>query len=208
MLTWLGNLAIIAWVVQILYWIVKVIFKWLWPGKDNWVGILQNSPDPLIGKSATYWRTERYQQIKDTFLLRIEKDRNQYIFNIFHWLQKFQEIFLRNCPKCKRFCFLDLGRGRVIDQIKFMRGYYSAMAYPIKWAVLIHGQNAILPDWEWREQTDSNPGHNIIINLEHPAKVTLIAIQILEPRMNEHWAVGDIKIREVRLFGKFWKVEV
>jgi hypothetical protein len=44
--------------------------------------------------------------------------------------------------------------------------------------------------------------------LEHPAKVTLIAIQILEPRMNEHWAVGDIKIREVRLFGKFWKVEV
>lgn len=50
---------------------------------------------------------------------------------------------------------------------------------------------------------ESSFGENIIINLQCPEKVTVIAIEIIEPQLNQHWAVGSIRIREVRLLGRF-----
>jgi len=162
-------------ILGLIYGVGRQVFKWLWPNRDKWVGVLLNSPVPLKGNKTTDWRTDRPQQIGDSFVLDIRKSS---------------------------------GKGRVIDRIWFMKGSYSAAAHPKRWAVTLQGENTILPNWNRQEQRDLEFGHNILINLQNPAKITFIAVEILEPRLGEHWAVGDIRIREIRLFGKFWKVNI
>lgn len=67
-----------------------------------------------------------------------------------------------------------------------------------------------MPNWDGvvQNEADVGFGHNILINLESPIKITFIAIEILEPRSDKHWATGDIRIREARLFSKYWKVNI
>lgn len=176
------------------FWLAKII----WPDKSKWVGCVLDSIEPFEGEEATKWITYRPQQIGDSFILDIQKKPNKAIQTL---LKVAAKIF-------KNIWYWNYGKARVIDQIQFMRGDYSAAAYPIRWATTIQRQEGILPDWERREQTASSFGENILIKLDRPEKVTHIAIEILEPRPNQHWAVGEIKIREVRLFGKYWRVNI
>jgi len=138
------------------------LYMTLWPSRAKWKGILLNSLPPLIGQSSTNWRTGRPQQIGDSFLL-------------------------------------DMGKERLIDKIEFRRGDWSAIEYPICWAVTLQGKNIILPNWERRQYREVAFGRNINIELERPERVRMIAIEIVEPRPNSHWAVGNIGIREIRL---------
>jgi hypothetical protein len=147
------------------------MYMFLWPSKANWKGFLLNSPRPLVGQSSINWRTERPQQIGDSFLL-------------------------------------DMGRERLIDKIQFQRGDWSAVEYPICWAVTLQGKNMILPNWERRQYRETAFGRNINIEFERPERVRMVAIEIVEPRPNSHWAVGNIKIREIRLRLKLFRLEL
>jgi len=182
--------AIVVTAVILAYAVLLYVFMWadrkLWPDRSGWVGNLSTSVEPLKGKEAAEWIFNRPQQVGDSFVLSIQKTP-------FKAVQKL----------CRSLGYWDYGRARVIDRIQFRSGDYSAGAYPIRWAVTIQGLKEILPDWDKREQTAESFGDNIIIKFNHPEKVTHIVVEILEPRLNQYWAVGDIEIREVRWFKYF-----
>jgi len=90
------------------------------------------------------------------------------------------------------------GKGRLMDKVWFKRGGYSANDTPVKVVAILQGERAVLPDWN-RQDVTPKPGHDIVINLKHPEKITFIAIEIVEPRPNAHWAIEDILIREIKL---------
>ena len=174
------------------------MYKWLWPGKEDWKGWLLDSKQPLRGKEANNWRTNRPQQAGDSFLPEIQKAPNRFIIALLTIAAK---IFKKIRP-------WEIGRARVIDRIQFMRGDYSAAEYPIRWAVTMSGLRGILPSWDRGEQAESSFGENIIINLEHPEMVAHIVVEIIEPHPNKHWATEEIRIREAKLFGRFWRTDI
>lgn len=179
------------------------MYRWWWPKQQTWKGNLLESPDWLEGIAATKWRTDRLQEVNDTFHLIIEKPRSRLIDAVLYTARRVS----------KRIQPWNIGKARLIDRIQFMKGDYSAEAYPIRYAVTIQGLHHILPCWNRRALPDENSaasvrGSNIVIDLKHPEKVTDIMIEILEPRRGNYWAVGEIRIREVRLFGGFWRVDI
>jgi len=174
------------------------MIKWLWPGQEEWKGWLLNSPRPLKGKNATDWTTDRIQQIGDTFYLDIEKRPDRFILALLNITSK---VFKKLRP-------WNYGKARVIDLIKFRRGDHSAAETPRRYAVTIQGETSILPGWEEKEQIQPSFGHFPTIHLERPEKVVGIAIKIIEPSLGVPWSVGEIRIREVRLFRKCWRTDI
>lgn len=117
--------------------------------------------------------------------------------------EKLQEVggsFVLDIRKVK-------GKARLIDRIRFTQSGYSASEIPEQVAVTIQGENAIYLEYD-RRLIDLEFGHNIDITFQSPLKVKAIALEITKPRTNTYWAVGDIRIREVRLFGRLWKVDI
>lgn len=166
----------------------------LWPNRSSWRADLLNATDYLEGKEATKWRTDRQQQAGDSFVLDIRKRPNKAIYII---LKAASMIF-------KRIRYWNYGKVRLIDKVIFMHGK-DALDYPKKWKVILSGASGILQEWE---QNDSGPRHNISFPINPPELVDFIVVEIIEPRPRHHWSVSDIRIREVRLFGKYWKVDI
>lgn len=178
-------LVIIGLLLALWFWPIHFI----WPGKESWKGSLLETPPYRYGKNADNWRTNRPQQVGDSFLLVIEKAPNIFV-----------TAFKRLAFKIfKKAWILDVGRARLIDRIQFMRGDWSVAECPKRYAVTIQGLHRILPNWNRREMPEIEPGHNINIEFEHPERVTHIIIAIIEPRPKKHWAVGEIRIHEVRI---------
>lgn len=94
------------------------------------------------------------------------------------------------------------GKGRIIDKIEFRRGAYSSAEHPKQVKVTVEPGNVVY------DELDVQPGHNVVVNFGQPKKVTFIAVEVTDIYPNRHWAVGDIKLREIRLFGKFWTVNI
>lgn len=170
------------------------ISRLLWPDRTHWRADLLNSTDYLEGKEATKWRTHRQQETGDTFVLDIRKSPNKIIYYI---LKATSKVF-------KKIRYWDYGKARVIDKVVFMHGKDSP-DYPKKWRVILNGASGILKEWE---QECSGLRHNISFTIDTPEPVYLIVVEIIEPRPNYHWSVSDIKIREVRLFGKYWRMNI
>jgi hypothetical protein len=180
----------------------RQMYRWWWPGKESWKGYLLNAL-PRKGKESDNWKFDRPQQVRDYFLLDIQKAPNDFVNSTL-------KVIAKIVNKVKPWCIKpwEIGKARVIDRIQFMQGDYPPDAYPKKYAVTLQGLHGILPDWERREQIEKSFGENIIIELKRPEKILMIVVEIIEPRLNQFWAVGEIRIREVRLFGKFWKVKI
>ena len=90
-----------------------------------------------------------------------------------------------------------------------MQGRYPAGAYPIRYAVTIEGAGGIYEDWNEREFSENSfDGQGIVIKFAHPIKVRLFIIKIIEPRPNTYWGVDEIRVREIRLFGRFWRTNI
>lgn len=100
-----------------------------------------------------------------------------------------------------------LSKVRIIDRIKVIQGQAGQFNKPKKWRLTIVEKDC--KNWHEYEGYDF-----IEVTLGTPLKVIGLSFVIIEPRLPndrpkaQTWAFEDIKIREVRLFGRYWRKEV
>lgn len=97
------------------------------------------------------------------------------------------------------------GKERVVSEIQFMQGRYPAPAYPLKYAVTVSNKRGIYEDWNGHELFEKTFGEGILIKFDRPIKVHHFFVSIKEPRPGYYWGIDEIRIQEVRLFGRLWK---
>jgi hypothetical protein len=102
------------------------------------------------------------------------------------------------------FYYLHIGKQRVISRIKLCT---EEVRYPRKYSLSIRESDD--KHWELLGEYD-----NLDVTLERPRKIIAIKWSITEPRLepwyddpnrSPAWAIYDIELTEVRLFGKWWR---
>lgn len=100
------------------------------------------------------------------------------------------------------------GHARLIDHIRFMQGKFR-YNYPLEWAITLSDEKGIITECDMEKGTGF-----VELTLDKPRLVSRIAVVIVEPRTSsdvppaDFWAFDEIKIREVRLFGRWWRKEI
>ena len=168
------------------------MFSWMWPTKEVWERISSEDSIAVTGRGVDRWRTSGNQKKGDVFMLKIVKPRTKFTV----WLRNIGFRFNKNW---------DIGQERIIDRIQFMQSPYSAIAFPVRYAVSISNERGLYKDW-MRREFSAEITTGILIEFPHPIKINHFTITIIEPASNVYWGIGRIDIREVRL--PFWRTDI
>ena len=153
------------------------MYRWLWPGCEDWIGCLSESKDERFGKDAKRWKFHRPQEKGQYFILDISKHKGK-----------------------------GRGKARLIKRILFLQGSSYQWDCPSEYKMIIEGGNHILKEFNGKAGKPwKGEDYKGIDETFDPLLVNLIIVSITEPRLpTDHpradcWATNDIRIIEVRL---------
>ncbi|MGA9048725.1 MAG: hypothetical protein WB588_07025 [Dehalococcoidia bacterium] len=89
----------------------------------------------------------------------------------------------------------EYGRDRVFQEITFLQGTGHTLDYPKEWKVTIDSEHGPVCEFNTIEEY---AGRGITIKFDKPCKVSFICVTCVKPRAGHRWAMGNIRIREVR----------
>ncbi len=153
------------------------MFRWLWPGCEDWIGYLSEGKDELRGKDTKRWKFNSPQKRGQTFTLDISKHKGK-----------------------------GKGKARLIKRVLFLQGLSHRWDCPSEYKMIIVGRHRKTRVDREFDGKAGNPWkgerYKGICEEFELSFVNLIMVSIIEPTENSRatcWATNDIRVIEVRL---------
>ncbi|MBA7676046.1 hypothetical protein ES703_84286 [subsurface metagenome] len=172
--SWIGLVGGSIAILGLIVWVVRRMYRWLWPSIGDWIGYLSESKDELRGEEATRWKFNGRQQIGQSFTLDIRKHKGK-----------------------------GRGKARLIRQVKFSQGINHQWDCPSEYKMIIEGGSAILGEFVGRagEPWKGERYKGISEEFEPllAEYITVVITKASEHSQAECWATNDVNITEIRI---------